>query len=479
MNIPRSFTDIKAALNKGSLTVTGLVQSYLDRIEADKNLNAWLEVFGAEALVQAQTLDGQLAEGKAGALAGMVIGLKDNLCLKDHKVSAGSKILEGFVSQYTAPAIQKLVDAGAIIIGRQNCDEFGMGSTNENSAYGAVLNAADTSRVPGGSSGGSAVAVQANHCTVSLGSDTGGSVRQPAAFTGIYGLKPTYGRISRFGLIAYASSFDTIGILGHTAEDIALVLEHMAGADGMDSTASTRSVPAYTQEIAGLAERTGLRIGILAQGLADAVAPAIKQGVEEVRQQLEAAGHVTEVVELKLLEYLLPTYYVLTAAESSSNLSRYDGVRYGYRSANATDLESMYKLSRGEAFGPEVKRRIMLGTFVLSANYYDAYFTKAQRVRRLIKEETEALMQQYDYVLMPVAADVAFKFGEKNADPLSMFLADVFTVQANVVGMPALAIPTSVQHEGMPVGLQLLGKAWDEAGLLALAKQLEAATMVD
>lgn len=467
--MPHTFAQIQAALQQGSLTVVKLVQQYLDRIAANSHLNAWLEVYADEALALAAQTDAALQQGTAGPLAGMIIGLKDNLCLKDHGVQAGSRILEGFVSQYTAPSIQRLLDAGAIIIGRQNCDEFGMGSTNENSAFGPVRNAADPERVPGGSSGGSAVAVQAGHCTLSLGSDTGGSVRQPAAFCGIYGLKPTYGRISRFGLIAYASSFDTIGILANSPADIATVLSIMAGADGMDSTASQQPVPDYAAELPALQARKGLKIGILRQGLeSEAIAPAIRQAVQATKDKLEAAGHTTEVFDFQMLDYLLPTYYVLTAAEASSNLSRYDGVRYGYRSPNATDLESMYKLTRGEGFGPEVKRRIMLGTFVLSASYYDAYFTKAQRVRRLIRQETETLLQQYDYLLMPVAASTAFKFGEKNQDPLSMFLADVFTVQANVVGLPALAFPTGQDEQNLPIGLQVLGKAFDEAGLLAL-----------
>lgn len=466
------FTAIKAELAAGNLTVRQLVEQYLTAISARPNLNVWLQVYADEALAQADLVDAKRAQGTAGALAGMVIGLKDNLCYKDHPVTAGSKILSGmkgkpFVSQFTAPAIQRLLDQDAIIIGRQNCDEFGMGSSNENSAFGPVLNGIDETRVPGGSSGGSAVAVQAGQCTVSLGSDTGGSVRQPAAFNGIVGLKPTYGRISRFGLIAYASSFDTIGIMARTAADVAEVLQYMAGPDGLDSTATERPADDYVAQVSQPVAKK--RIAILRDGLeSPAVAESTRQAVAATVAKLEAQGHTTGVVDFKMLDVLLPTYYILTTAEASSNLSRYDGIRYGHRSDQSTDLESLYKLTRAEGFGPEVKRRIMLGTFVLSANYYDAYFTKAQRVRRLIREETLQILADYDYVLMPVAADVAFKFGAKSTDPLAMFLSDVFTVQANVVGLPALAFPTGHTHDGMPIGLQLLGRSFDEAGLLQL-----------
>lgn len=476
--VPTSFDAIRIALADGSLTVVRLVEGYLANIQARPELNVWLEVFAEEALAKAAALDQKLQAGTAGPLAGLIIGLKDNLCYQDHVVTAGSKILAGaqadikpFVSQFTAPAIQRLLDQDAIIIGRQNCDEFGMGSSNENSAFGPVLNGIDPTRVPGGSSGGSAVAVQDGHCTISLGSDTGGSVRQPAAYNGILGLKPTYGRISRFGLLAYASSFDTIGILANNAADIATVLGVMAGPDGLDSTASERQVDNYAAITA--TKPTTKRIAVLRNGLeSEAVAASTRAAVSDTVQKLEALGHSTSVVELEMLDYLLPTYYVLTAAEASSNLSRYDGIRYGHRTNKEGDLEALYKNSRAEGFGPEVKRRIMLGTFVLSANYYDAYFTKAQRVRRLIRQETEAILAQHDYLLMPVATDVAFKFGEKSTDPLSMFLADVFTVQANVVGMPALAFPTGHTSEGMPIGLQLLGRPFDEAGLLALVNSL-------
>lgn len=476
-----SLSEVQADLRVGAVTCRQLVAYYLGNIE-EKNavLNAFLAVYDEEALQRADEIDQKIAAGTAGRLAGMVIGIKDVLCYKDHGLQAGSKILDGFVSQFTATAVQRVLDEDAIIIGRQNCDEFAMGSSNENSAFGAVRNAADISRVPGGSSGGSAVAVQADMCLASLGSDTGGSVRQPAAFCGLVGLKPTYGRISRWGLIAYGSSFDCIGPITKSVEDAALLLEIMAGADEFDSTVSQRPVPDYSLlTVASSQNSRALRIGYLREGVeSEALQPEIKQAMQSKLDWLREQGHVVEAIDFDLLPYILPTYYILTTAESSSNLSRFDGVRYGHRSSKADDLMSLYRKSRSEGFGKEVKRRIMLGTFVLSASYYDAYYTKAQKVRRLMKEQTDRLFEKYDFLLMPTTPTTAFPIGDKTEDPLQMYLADIFTVQANVVGNPAISIPNGTDAQGMPMGLQMMGKPFGEAELLAFSKYVIEGTQV-
>ena len=449
-----SFDDIKKAIANKETDCKAIVQSYLKNIQTKAHLNAFVEVYTHAALEQAEIIDQKIASGKAGKLAGMVIGIKDVLCYEGRQVNSSSKILEGFESQFTATAIQKLIDEDAIIIGRLNCDEFGMGSSNENSVHGRVLNAIDESRVPGGSSGGSAVAVQANLCTVSLGTDTGGSVRQPAAFTGIVGIKPTYSRVSRYGLIAYASSFDTIGIFSTNVKDNALVMEIMAGPDDFDSTVSRKPVPAYSEL---LHFNKQVKVAYLKETLqSSSLQEEIRTNTHSVLEKLKEEGHEVDEVEFPLLEYVLPTYYILTTAEASSNLSRFDGVKYGYRTPSAHNLESMYKLTRSEGFGEEVKRRIMLGTFVLSASYYDAYFTKAQKVRRLIKEYTEDLLTKYDYIIMPTTPSTAFKFGEHSNDPVAMYLEDLFTVQASVSGVPSISIPNGKDKNGLPIWLQIM-----------------------
>lgn len=465
-----SFDDIKKSLENRETDCKAIVNYYLQNIQTKAHLNAFVEVYTESALGQASKVDEKIASGKAGRLAGMVIGIKDVLVYKDHEFNASSKILKGFISQYTATAIQRLIDEDAIIIGRLNCDEFGMGSSNENSVHGKVLNAADESRVPGGSSGGSAVAVQANLCTVSLGTDTGGSVRQPAAFTGLVGIKPTYSRVSRWGLIAYASSFDTIGVFSRNVKDNALVMEIMAGPDNFDSTASRKAVPKYS-ELLHFDKRA--KVAYLKETIeSPALQKEIKENILSVLERLKEEGHEVEEVEFPLLKYVLPTYYILTTAEASSNLSRYDGVKYGYRSPNAHNLESMYKKTRSEGFGEEVKRRIMLGTFVLSASYYDAYFTKAQKVRRLIKEFTENLLNKYDYILLPTTPSTAFKFGEHSNDPVAMYLEDLFTVQASVSGVPALSLPNGKDQQGLPIGLQVMANSFKEAELYAFGSYL-------
>lgn len=469
-----SFDEIKKSLEKKETDCRAIVNHYLQNIKTKAHLNAFVEVYEQSALAQADLVDQKLSEGKAGKLAGMVIGIKDVLCLAGHEANASSKILQGFESQFTTTAIQRLIDEDAIIIGRLNCDEFGMGSSNENTAHGKVLNALDESRVPGGSSGGSAVAVQANLCTASLGTDTGGSVRQPAAFTGVIGMKPTYSRISRWGLIAYASSFDTIGTFTKTVKDNALLLEIMAGHDEFDSTSSRKPVLPYSQL---LHFDRKAKVAYLKETIeSPSLQKEIKENTLSVLEKLKSEGHEVKEVNFPLLDYILPTYYILTTAEASSNLSRFDGVKYGYRTPNAHNLESMYKLSRSEGFGEEVKRRIMLGTFVLSASYYDAYFTKAQKVRRLIKDFTENLLNDFDYIIMPTTPSTAFKFGEHRDDPVAMYLEDLYTVQASVSGVPAISIPNGKDSKGMPIGLQVICNSFKEAELFAFSNYLSALT---
>lgn len=465
-----SFDEIQKSLENRETNCRAIVDYYLNNIQTKAHLNAFVEVYKDSALQQADLVDQKIASGKAGKLAGMVIGIKDVLVYKDHESNASSKILKGFVSQFTGTAVQRLLDEDAIIIGRLNCDEFGMGSSNENSVHGKTLNAADESRVPGGSSGGSAVAVQANLCTVSLGTDTGGSVRQPAAFTGLVGIKPTYSRVSRWGLIAYASSFDTIGVFSRNVRDNALVMETMAGPDAQDSTASRKDVPHYS-ELLHFDKR--VKVAYLKETIeSPALQPEIKANTMALLNKLSEEGHTVEEVNFPLLKYVLPTYYILTTAEASSNLSRFDGVKFGYRTPNSNNLESMYKLTRSEGFGEEVKRRIMLGTFVLSASYYDAYFTKAQKVRRLIKEFTEDLLNKYDYIVMPTTPTTAFKFGEHSNDPVKMYLEDLFTVQASVSGVPAISLPNGKDESGLPIGIQVMANSFKEAELYAFANYL-------
>jgi aspartyl-tRNA(Asn)/glutamyl-tRNA(Gln) amidotransferase subunit A len=471
-----SLSEIQRELAAGTTSCRQLVEYYLDNIERrNAELNVFLEVWADEARQQAAAVDEKLANGTAGRLAGMVIGLKDVLAYEGHSLQSSSRILDGFKSLYTGTAVQRLLAEDAIFIGRQNCDEFAMGGSNENSAFGPARNAQDPSRVPGGSSGASAVAVQADMCLASIGSDTGGSVRQPAAFCGVIGLKPTYSRISRYGLVAFASSFDQIGPITHSVEDAARLLEIMAGPDGMDSTASEQPVPAYSALLEPLPH---YRIGYLKEaidrpGLQSEVHDALQTTLDTLRSQ----GHVVEAVDFPYLDEMIPTYYILTTAEASSNLSRFDGVKYGYRAPDATDLESLYKKTRAQGFGPEVQRRIMLGTFVLSASYYDAYYTKAQRVRRLIKEKTDELLRQYDFLVLPTTPTTAFKIGEKQ-DPVSMYLADIFTVQASLAGVPAISLPAGEDAEGLPIGLQVLSGAFREADLLAFANTLTTVPVV-
>ena len=464
-----SLNEIKSELQSGNITVEELVKNYLSQVELNAHLNAFNEVFTDEALIRAAEVDQRIKQGTAGKLAGMVIGIKDNICYKDHQVSASSKILENFTSIYSSTIVERLIAEDAIIIGRCNCDEFAMGATNESSYYGPVKNYADNTRVSGGSSGGSAVAVQANMCHAAIGTDTGGSVRQPAAFCGLIGLKPTYGRVSRHGIIAYASSFDQAGPITRSVEDAALLLEVMAGADEYDSTLSQVPVEDYSanlQASTGKKKIAYLQEALTSPGVDEDIKNALSANIEKLR----AEGHTVDAITFEHLDYLVPTYYILVTAEASSNLARYDGVHYGYRSPQATDLVSTYKRSRSEGFGIEVKRRIMLGTFVLSAGYYDAYYAKAQKVRRLIREKTESILTEYDFILVPSSPEPASVIGKVEKDPVVGYLADIFTVQASLAGVPAISLPAGNNAEGLPLGLQLLTKHFGEQELLNFAK---------
>ena len=461
---------IREDLNAGRTSCVALVDYYLKNIESHAHLNAFLEVWDDEARARAIEIDARVKVGTAGRLAGVVIALKDVLAFRGHKVSSSSKILQGFESIYNATVVQRLLDEDAIFIGRTNCDEFAMGASNENSAFGPVLNAADPSRVPGGSSGGSAVAVQAHMAHAALGSDTGGSIRQPAAFTGIYGLKPTYGLISRWGLLAYASSFDQVGPMTKSIEDTALLTEIMAGADGQDATMFQQASPKYSAPTApAKAKFAVMREAVEGEGI-DA---EVKQMMLGLIAKLEALGHEVTYFDFPLLDYMVPAYYVLTTAEASSNLSRYTGMLYGKRSEKAHDLDSTYTMSRTEGFGEEVKRRIMLGTFVLSSDQYDAYYDKAQRVRQVIRTETEKVLADVDAILLPTTSTPAFKLGEKAADPVAMYMADLLTVQANLAGNPAISIPAGKTQGGLPMGVQLMTGILEEQKLFDLSKLLE------
>jgi aspartyl-tRNA(Asn)/glutamyl-tRNA(Gln) amidotransferase subunit A len=466
----KNVSNIQADLKSGSITLPKLVGQYLSVIEEKKHLNAFLEVFTEEAKERAVAIQERFIQGNAGRLAGMVIGLKDNIVYKGHKVSASSKILKDFESLYSATVVERLLAEDAIIIGRLNCDEFAMGASNENSAFGPVKNAFDETRVSGGSSGGAAVSVQAGMCLASLGSDTGGSIRQPASFCGLYGFKPTYGYVSRWGLIAYASSFDIIGPITHSVDDMQLLLDVIAGGDAHDATSVQEPIPAF---LGAKTTKPKYKFAYIKETLeADGVEPAVKKATEAYIQSLKAAGHTVEGISFDLLSVLIPVYYILTTAEASSNLSRFAGMHYGHRSVKATDLESTIKKSRTEGFGPEVKRRIMLGTFVLSAGYYDAYYSKAQKVRRLVQDRTKKIFEEFDFIISPTSPTTAFKIGEKSDNPIAMYLADIFTVHANIAGIPAVSIPNGIDENGMPIGLQLMAPHGKDAELLALCASL-------
>lgn len=466
-----SFQAVHSTLLSGHPCAEEAVDFFLDRIADTASLNAYLGIFEDRARAQARLLDEKVKEGKPlGRLAGMIISIKDLICIKGEEVTAGSKILDGFRSAYSATVIEKLEAEDAIILGRVNCDEFGMGSSNEFSAYGAVKNNLDEALVPGGSSGGSAVSVSAGLCHVSLGSDTGGSVRQPASFCGVIGVKPTYGRISRHGLIAYASSLDQIGVLGRDLDDTSLVLEIISGADFYDSTVSPLPCPSLTTQI----EEGPFRFAYFKEALENpGLDPEIKSAFSDLVLKLEKAGHQVDALDFPLLPYLIPTYYILTTAEASSNLSRFTGILYGPRAEDAPDLEELYTLSRSRGFGREVKRRIILGTFVLSSESYEGYFHQAVKVRNMIRRDTLRILDTHHFILSPTSPTVAFKLGERTKqDPTAMYLADIFTVQPNLVGTSAISIPLYANKAGLPFGMQLMGRPFKEDELICGARVL-------
>ncbi len=452
------------------MSLTENVKEYLSRISENKNLNAYNFVFEDDALKDAEKIEARIKSGKHGKLAGAVIAIKDVLSIKNKPTTCSSKILKDFTALYTATAVQKLIEEDAIIIGKTNCDEFAMGSSNENSAFGNVLNPADNERVPGGSSGGSAAAVAANLCDAALGTDTGGSIRQPAAFCGVFGLKPSYGRISRYGLTAFASSFDCIGPFTKNAEDAALILEVMSGKDERDSTSYKTPVPEFSKN---LNFEKKFKIGLPKECFEEGLSEEIKKATENLVKELSSKGFEIIDISLPHSEYTIATYYILTTAEASSNLARYDGAKYGYRSNSSGTLIDMYKSSRSEGFGAEVKRRIMLGTYVLSAGYYDAYYLKAQKVRRLIKNDFDKAFEKVDLILTPTAPTTAFKIGEKSDDPLEMYLSDIYTTSANLAGIPGISFPYTKDSNGLPIGLQFLSKQFDELSLLQMCNYIQ------
>ncbi len=471
-----TISSARTAMQERQTTAVALVDKFYKKIEAEDRqpgqVNAYLTLTRERALAQAQKLDKIADAGDPlPPLGGVPIAVKDVMITSGVRTTAGSKILGEYIPPYTATAVLRLEEAGAIILGKLNCDEFAMGSSNENSAWGPVRNPRDLSRVPGGSSGGSAASVAAGTAVASLGSDTGGSIRQPAAFCGVVGLMPTYGRISRFGLIAFGSSLDHIGPLTKSAKDSAILLRHMAGRDPMDTTSSNARVPNYEQEI-GQPVR-GLRIGVPKEyfpaELDSSVGAAVQSGID----LLSKAGCEVKSISLPHTKYAIPAYYIIATAEASSNLARYDGVRYGYRSRNGKALSEMYRLSRDEAFGPEVKRRIMLGTYALSAGYYDAYYLKAQKVRALIARDFMEAFKEVDAIVTPTTPTPAFKLGEKSDDPLAMYLADIFTVTASLAGIPGISIPCGESRDGLPIGMQILGRHFEEGMILRLAHAFE------
>ncbi len=455
-------------IKSGQLSLEENVKKFLNKIEEKKELNAFNFVF-EECLNEAKQIEEKIKTGTAGKLAGMVIAVKDVLAIKDKPLTCSSKILDNFQSLYTATAIQKLKEEDAIIIGKTNCDEFAMGSSNENSYLGAVKNPVNTEYVPGGSSGGSAAAVAANLCDVAIGTDTGGSIRQPAAFCGVLGMKPSYGRVSRYGLNAFASSFDTIGPFANNINDLAIVMEVLSGFDKMDSTSEKKSVPKLSLLNKSL---ENIKIGIPKEYFAEGLNSEIRMAIENQINNLKEKGYEIKEITLPKTEYSIATYYILTTAEASSNLARFDGARYGYRTEGKVNLKEMYTKSRSEGFGKEVKRRIMLGTYVLSAGYYDAYYKKAQQVRRLIKEDFTNAFKEVDIILTPTTPTTAYKIGEKTNDPLEMYLGDIYTTSANLAGIPGINIPIGSDSKGLPIGMQLMANQFEEEKLLSFAHSI-------
>jgi aspartyl-tRNA(Asn)/glutamyl-tRNA(Gln) amidotransferase subunit A len=477
MSLPNDLTLLTAAesrraLDNREISSAELTQAHFDRIqEVEPALHSYLHLMTDVAMTQAAEADRRIEQGDIRAMTGIPVALKDILCTTDAPTTAASKMLEGYVSPYDATVVARLREQGAVFLGKANTDEFAMGSSTENSAYGPTMNPWDTARVPGGSSGGSAAAVSAREAIISLGSDTGGSIRQPAGFCGVVGLKPTYGRVSRYGLLPFASSLDQIGPFARTVEDAAIMLGAIAGHDIMDSTSVPTPVPDYTAEFP--TDLKGVRIGVAPQYTVDGMEPGVDAAVKAAIQKLQELG--AEIVEVSLphTEYALATYYITAPAEASANLARYDGVRYGNR-IEGEDLMDMYLKTRGAGFGTEVKRRIMLGTYALSSGYYDAYYVKAQKVRTLIKQDFDTAFEQCDVIVAPTSPTVAFERGSRMDDPYQMYLADVFTIPANMAGIPGISVPCGFSY-GMPVGMQLLGKTFDETSLLGIAHVYEQA----
>lgn len=471
-----TLSSARIAVQERQTTAVALIEKFYEKIDSEDRkpgqTNAYLNLTRERAIAQAQKLDRIVDAGDPlPPLGGVPIAVKDVIVTSGVRTTAGSKILGDYIPPYDATAVSRLEKAGAIILGKLNCDEFAMGSSNENSAWGPVRNPRDPSRVPGGSSGGSAASVAAGTAVASLGSDTGGSIRQPAAFCGVVGLMPTYGRISRYGLIAFGSSLDHIGPLTKSVKDSAILLRHMAGHDAMDTTSSIAEVPDYEQEI-GKPVR-GLRIGVPKEYFPAALDSAVGAAVQSGIDLLAKAGCEVKSISLPHTKYAIPAYYIIATAEASSNLARYDGARYGYRSRNGKTLSDMYRLSREEAFGPEVKRRIMLGTYALSAGYYDAYYLKAQKVRALIARDFFEAFKEVDAIVTPTTPSPAFKIGEKSDDPLAMYLADIFTVTASLAGIPGISVPCGESANGLPIGMQVLGRHFEEGTILRLGHAFE------
>jgi aspartyl-tRNA(Asn)/glutamyl-tRNA(Gln) amidotransferase subunit A len=480
MTPPASVRDIREAIAMGTTSAVDLCRATLARIEQiNPSLNAFNHVVSERALMRAAAIDRQRASGASlGPLAGVPVALKDNLCVKGVRTTASSKILDTYIPPYDATVVHKLESAGAVIVGKTNCDEFAMGSSNENSAYGPVRNPWATGRTPGGSSGGSAAAVAAQCVPLALGSDTGGSIRQPASFCGVVGLKPTYGRVSRYGLLAFASSLDQIGPFTRTVADAALALSTLSGRDAMDSTSSEETVPDFSAALTG--EVRGVRVGVPRAFVADGVDDAVRRAFDAALLVLRDAGATLVDIELPYARYAIPVYYLICTAEASSNLARYDGVKYGHRARVSTDdsLAAMYSRTRDEGFGAEVKRRIMLGTYVLSHGYYDAFYLKAQQVRTLLRRDYEQAFTKADVIVMPTSPIPPFKLGEKTDDPLQMYLADIFTVSVNLAGLPGISIPCGFveRSERLPIGFQVIGRMFDESTMLRVADAYERAT---
>ncbi len=471
----KTLAELSQALQSKSLSSVELTEHYLKRIDQlDPTLNSYITVTPELALEQARAADARIAQGKAGPLTGIPLAHKDLFCTQGVRTSCGSKMLDNFIAPYESTVTQRFIDAGSVTLGKTNMDEFAMGSSNESSFYGPVRNPWNTEHVPGGSSGGSAAAVAARLCAAATGTDTGGSIRQPAGFTALTGLKPTYGRVSRWGMIAYASSLDQGGPMARTAEDCALMMQVMAGFDEKDSTSVDEPVVSYTE---GLNESLkGLRVGLPKEYFAAGLDAGTAAAIEKAANELRALGAQVSEISLPNAELAIPAYYVIAPAEASSNLSRFDGVRFGYRCENPADLTDLYKRSRAEGFGPEVKRRIMVGAYALSAGYYDAYYLKAQKIRRLIKNDFMAAFEQVDVILCPTSPTPAFRIGEKIDDPVSLYLTDIYTITANLAGVPGIALPAGFATDGLPIGMQLLGPYFSEARLLNIAHRYQQVT---